>query len=50
MSLLNDLIPRLRREGFFKIYVRNQRNAASLRNAMMETHTTDDPSVIPFPI
>ena len=27
---------------FFKIYVRNQRNAASLRNAMMETHTTDE--------
>lgn len=27
---------------FFKIYVRNQRNAAELRNAMMETHTTDE--------
>ncbi|WP_367377154.1 tRNA dihydrouridine synthase [Levilactobacillus cerevisiae] len=32
--------PSLKR--FFKIYVRNQRNAASLRNAMMETHTTDE--------
>ncbi|MFD1454232.1 tRNA dihydrouridine synthase [Levilactobacillus lanxiensis] len=32
--------PSLKR--FFKIYVRNQRNAASLRNAMMETHSTDE--------
>nr|WP_125691867.1 tRNA-dihydrouridine synthase family protein [Levilactobacillus tongjiangensis] len=32
--------PSLKR--FFKIYVRNQRNAASLRNAMMEAHTTDE--------
>lgn len=27
---------------FFKIYVRSEPNAASLRNAMMETHTTDE--------
>ncbi|WP_203640454.1 tRNA dihydrouridine synthase [Levilactobacillus andaensis] len=32
--------PSLKR--FFKIYIRNQRNAASLRNALMETHTTDE--------
>jgi len=27
---------------FFKNYVRNQRNAAGLRNAMMEAHSTDE--------
>lgn len=27
---------------FFKIYVRNQPHAADLRNAMMETHSTDE--------